>query len=139
MCSGCSNGLYYASSDYMWLISYLNQQDTNLNFWSWIWKLHVPESMCFIAWFIVHNSLPTNSLRMLLQLSIIASCNRCNHLYETTFHTLRDCPILRTLWSTNLFLNSANFLFTYLYVWFRQHASGLTWSLLSSLVWNLKS
>lgn len=129
MCRGSSNGVYYASSDYIWLISYLNQQDTHLNIWNLIWKLHVPKNMCLFVWFITRNSLSTNSFRMLRHLSIIASCSRCNHLHETVFHTLKDCAILRTLWTTNLFPNSADFLFTSLSVWFRHHASGPTWSL----------
>jgi len=62
--SSNKNGTYTTKSEYSWLLSCIDpvtHSNSNL-FWSWIWKLKLPEKIKFFIWLACHISVPTVSL-----------------------------------------------------------------------------
>jgi len=79
--------------------------------WKKIWKLHVPERVRCLVWFMKHERLLTNSHKNMMGLGS-AMCDFCGDLPETILHVMRDCPLVMPLWLTMVHNNARSKFFS---------------------------
>lgn len=71
-----SDGKYYPSSAYKWLVTQGNHLPPSIPhvLFKWLWKIRIPKKGKMMFGLILHNSLPTNVTRRNRHLSSDASC-----------------------------------------------------------------
>ena len=118
--TGMESGIYSAASAYRWLTSSLHGAE-RVDSWSWVWKLAGPEKYHLFVWLILHEALPTNSLRYKRHLLDSATCNRCQIAGEDMVHCLRDCGSAKSLWLELGFGADTEFFMDDLHSWLHRH------------------
>lgn len=94
---------------YCWLIHEPISQSTNIETWSWVWKLPLPENIKHFIWLCLHESLTTNSVCFHRHMCFDLSCCMCGATEQTILHTLRDCPISRRVWTAIQYIQNQDF------------------------------
>ncbi|KAL5179205.1 putative ribonuclease H protein [Glycine soja] len=132
-----SDGKYYPSSAYKWLVTQGNHLPPSIPhvLFKWLWKIRIPKKGKMMFGLILHNSLPTNApfLRCLLP--------HCSYNNEDVLHCLRDCPHAKEIWLRLGFANHSNFLINNPKNWIRIHLmsdNGFMFSLLSDCLVGLE-
>jgi hypothetical protein len=94
---GNSNGKFTVSSAYRLMCMECEEDDSQREEWSKVWKLEVHERVrCFI-WMARHGRLLTNQMKHNMRLGE-PYCHRCSMQIESLLHVLRDCPLARVVW-----------------------------------------
>ncbi|KAI8555720.1 hypothetical protein RHMOL_Rhmol05G0196900 [Rhododendron molle] len=84
---GSGNGKFSIFAAY----DLINKEDTDLKGWKRFWKLKFPEKLKTIIWLILHDSLPTNQLRVRRGIATLNLCPRCNTCSENIKHLFKEC------------------------------------------------
>ena len=64
----------------------------------WIWKLKTLPRIQTFVWKCMHYSIGVNQCLMTRGVHVEATCSRCHREAESVFHTLRDCPVSKSIW-----------------------------------------
>lgn len=91
---GASNGAFTVGTAY----NITNPASSTTSEWTWIWKLKIPSKLKFFLWIVLHNSLPTNSLRVRRGMIPMDYCPRCDETPEDINHIFRTCPKAVDFW-----------------------------------------
>lgn len=92
---GYGNGKFSISAAY----ELINKSESDQKGWKWFWKLKIPEKLKTFTWLILHNSLPTNHLRVRRAIDTSELCPRCSTCSENISHLFRECVKAKELWS----------------------------------------
>nr|KYP65942.1 Putative ribonuclease H protein At1g65750 family [Cajanus cajan] len=92
-----ANGEFSVKSAYVCLDH--NQIECNQAVFSTIWRWKGPERIKLRFWKTAHNSLLTNIARERRGLALENLCPRCHQEPETGLHALRDCVVVKNVWS----------------------------------------
>ncbi|KAI8563661.1 hypothetical protein RHMOL_Rhmol03G0126400 [Rhododendron molle] len=93
---GSGNGQFTISAAY----DIITKSDSDLRGWKWFWKCKIPEKFKTFIWLILHNSLPTNQLRVRRGIDTSELCPRCFTYSESISHLFRECTKAKEIWST---------------------------------------
>jgi ribonuclease HI len=95
-----NNGQFNSSSAYR-IACNIDSVGLASSDWKWLWKINSIPRVVFFLWLACHDRLPTKS--MLLKRKIVPddSCPLCTHDKESLLHILRDCDMVKPVW-TNL-------------------------------------
>ncbi|KAJ1379403.1 Ribonuclease H domain [Sesbania bispinosa] len=95
--SNSISGVYSVNSAYHWL-THLDREYATES-WNWLWKIPAPETLRFMLWLTCHNSLPTSGVLLHHGINLQGSCPRCGSEVESILHYLRDCCVVRQIWT----------------------------------------
>lgn len=66
--------------------------------WSQVWRVKVPQRICFFMWLALRNRLMTNANRVVRGFTDDPSCLVCGTNEETVDHILCRCPVAPVVW-----------------------------------------
>lgn len=127
-------GKYTLKSGFSWLLQQ-RENVPNEHSWKWIWKLPAQENVRLFFWLAFHNSIPTLSVLHHRKIITTAVCRSCHDLEETLLHCLRDCPMIKRLWTHLGFSGPSFFHQTDVHSWLKQGATGSDDTLFVAGVW----
>lgn len=131
----CKDGVYTVSSAYSWLLKNARSWDETKD-WRWVWKTKAPAKVQFLLWLVLHNALPTNSLRHLRGMAAMGTCKRCYGNEEHIMHCLRDCPHSREMWMRlGLWVHPSFFTMQDVNLWVQTFANGDNAALFMAGLW----
>ncbi|KAF7824531.1 putative ribonuclease H protein At1g65750 family [Senna tora] len=73
--------------------------DVNDNLWKKVWKCPCTERNRFFLWRLGHDSIMTNSNRLIRGFTTADVCQRCGESPETAMHAIRDCKRSKAVWN----------------------------------------
>lgn len=137
------SGSYSAASGYKWLVAHLNNHSAHTNqSWMWIWNSQLPENLKFFLWLCMHDSLPSNQVRMAHHMTNDPSCPCCGAGQETLLHLLRDCSIAKKTWDCFGFSAKLDFKGSDFKLWisnFAKATSGTTFVVICWFIWKARN
>lgn len=79
-------------------LAFINDCALDDSSYRWIWKLVTYPKIKFFIWLIVTNRIPTTHHLHNRSIDMSIVCAQCSLDVETSFHALRDCPKIASLW-----------------------------------------
>lgn len=78
--------------------SFLNPANQNVLWAKLIWQQSIPPSKSFIAWWLLHNRMPTDERLRQAGCITVSVCSLCYCAAETSQHLFLECPFATRLW-----------------------------------------
>lgn len=67
--------------------------------WKSVWKMSVPQRVCFFIWTALQGRLLNNAERVRRGFAVDSSCPVCGYHSEDILHILRDCTAAKDVWN----------------------------------------
>lgn len=96
--AGSKKGKYSFKEGYRWIVARNENPQPGS---SWIWSLPCPEKVPFLIWLILHDSLPTNSIRFHWRMAENPLCSIYGVEEEHWHHVIFFCPWAAVLWRSH--------------------------------------